>query len=310
MFERPGGRIYTRSALVRLLPPEHTPTPLALTDLFARELDDYAEIIVGRAGRPVGFMTHADGPGFTERGRVALEQLGMPADALAHHSAMAELFEHRRAFLKLEWLVTDSGVEPAASCYFRRRPALAAVLERLAGWGVAPAALALARDVAAALDKSTVHFVAAAFRPHQPVQHKLYFSQLVARDTRTDVAARIERVLARADLPEPVRAHWRAHHDATLPPGESSLFVSLAFSGNDIAPWLKIDYPQVPCATAGAWLLPPDQARAVADAELACALARTSMLTYLGVRFHADRAAPSLKYYCDVPDPATRAARP
>lgn len=303
MREIPGGRIYTRSALVRLLPPEHTPTPLALTDLFARELDDYAEIIVGPSGRPVGFMTRADGPDFTERGRVALEQLGMSADALAHHDAMAELFEHRRAFLKLEWLATDSGVTPAASCYFRRRPALAAVIERLAGWGVAAAALALVRDLAAALDKSTVHFVAAAFRSGRPVQHKLYFSQLVAPDTRADVSARLERVFERVGLPEPVRAHWRAHHDATLLPGESSLFVSLAFDKRELAPWLKLDYPHVSCAQAGAWLPQPEQARAIADAELACTLARTSMLTYLGVRFHAGRPAPTLKYYCDMPDP-------
>lgn len=304
MREIPRGRIHTRAALARLLPAEHTPTPLALTDLFARELDDYAELIVGEAGRPVGFMTRADGPGFTERGRVALEQLGMPAEALAHHEAMAELFEHKRAFLKLEWLATPAGVEPAASCYFRRRPALAAVVERLAGWGVDAAALALARDVAAALDKTTVHFVAAAFRPGRPVQHKLYFSQLVAPDTRADVAARIEQVFGRVGLPETVRAHWRAHHDATVPPGESSLFVSISFSGDEVAPWLKIDYPHVPCAQAAAWLPAlAQQAQAVADAELACELGRTSTLTYLGVRFHADRPAPSLKYYCDMPDP-------
>lgn len=306
MFERPGGRIYTRSALVRLLPPEHTPTPLALTDLFARELDDHARITLGRAGRSVGFQARGEGPVFTERGRVAMEQLGITADAQAHHESLAELFEHRRASLAFSWQVAGSSVEPAAASHFRRRPALAAVLERLAGWGLDPAAVALARDVAAALEKSTVHVVAATFRPGLPVQHELYFSQLVAPDTRPGVAARIERALALAGLPEPAREAWRAHHEATVPRGESSLLVSLALS----EPGLAIHYPEVTCAAAGAWLPAPEHPRAVADAELACALAGVSTLTYLGVHLHADRATPSLAYSCDVPDPATLAARP
>lgn len=295
------GRVHTRAALARLLPPEHTPTPFALTDLFARDLDQYAEIIVGPGGHPVGFMTRGEGPGFTERGRIALEQLGLPGAAIAHHDRLSELFEHRRAFLKIEWHVGDAGVEPMAACYFRRRPAVTAVADKLAAWGVSEQALALTRDVAGALEKTSIHFVSAAFKPGQPVWHKLYFSQLVTPDTRAQVSARIERVFERFRFTGETLAHWRAHHDATLPRGDASLFVSLSFSDQSIMPSFKIDYPEVPVQRVAAWLPPEQHARAVADAASACELAGTRAVTFLGVRFQADRVTPSLKYYCDVP---------
>jgi hypothetical protein len=295
------GRIHTRAALARLLPAEHTPTPFALTDLFARDLDQYAEIIVGPGGHPTGFMTRGEGPAFTERGRVALEQLGLPEAALAHHDRLSELFEHQRAFLKIEWHVSDVGVEPMAACYFRRRPSVTTVADHLTAWGVSERALALTYDVAGALEKASVHFVAAAFRPGQPVWHKLYFSQLVAPDTRDQVSARIARVFQRFRIAGEALAHWRAHHDAMLPDGESSLFVSVSFSSQAIMPSFKIDYPAVPAHRVAAWLPPEQQARAVADAESACALAGTRTVTFLGVRFQVDRVTPSLKYYCDVP---------
>lgn len=295
------GRLQARAALVRLLPPEHTPTPFALTDLFARDLDQYAEIIVGPGGHPAGFMTRGEGPAFTERARVALEQLGLPQAALAHHDRLSEMFEHRRAFLKIEWHVGAAGAEPLAACYFRRRPAVTTVADHLTAWGVSEKALALTYDVAGALEKTSVHFVAAAFRPGQPVWHKLYFSQLVTPDTRAQVSERIERVFERFRITGEALAHWHAHHDDTLPAGESSLFVSLSFSDQAIMPSFKIDYPDVPAQRVAAWLPADQHALAVADAESACELAGTRTVTFLGVRFQADRVTPSLKYYCDVP---------
>lgn len=86
-----------------------------------------------------------------------------------------------------------------------------------------------------------------------------------------------------------------------MPAGEATLFVSVSFSGQEITPSFKLDYPEVTPAQAAAWLPDDQRARATADAERACALAGTRALTFLGVRFHAGEPAPALKYYGDVP---------
>ena len=276
------GRARVRAALARLPDSE----PLLLTDLFGEELDQYAELIAGPGGAPLGFMTHGDGPRFTERVRSALAMLGMPEAARAHHAALAHAFEHTNGFFKAEW----GAGSPLAAIYFRRRPELADALAGLAAWGVRDTAR-LAR-MAELLDKDTVHFLAAAFRPGQPVHHKLYFSQWAPPEARGDVAARIARVF---ELFGVAPDAWRAHHDAMVADGDPTLFVSTSVTAAGPSPSFKIDYPDVSFARAAAWCT-----ASLADARLAAELAGTEALSYVGVRF-APGAAPALKCYADVP---------
>lgn len=296
------GPVCVRSALARLLPGALTPTPLALADLFADRLEQYAEIIVGPGAAPVGFMTRGEDSVFTERAQIALEQLGMPRAALEHHRAMAAWFEHKRAFLKLEWHASDADrAEPLAACYFRRRPSIATTIERLSEWGVCADARELVGDVAAAVDKQTIHFVSAAFRPDRTVQHKLYFSLYLTPATRAQVRARIGRVFERFGLASSLREQWRDNHERCVLFGESTLFLSISFSADEVTPSFKIDYPRVSPDSAAAWLPGAQRRQVVTDAARAQALAGSSSVTFLGVRFHADRAVPDLKYYCDIP---------
>lgn len=311
------GHRRVRTALIETLAAEHRPTPLAIADLFRDGLDDYAEIIVGPEEQPVGFMTRGEDRGFTARVQTTLEHLGMPDVALAHHRALAALFEHRRAFFKVEWRVGDTGdgggargVEPLAACYYRRRPRVETVLDHMVGWGVDAAARRRVCDLADALDKSTVHFVSAAFRPGRPVHHKLYFSQLVTPETRAQVTARITRVFGLFGVAGPALALWRDHHERSLPPGTTTLFVSMSFTRDELAPSFKIDYPEISWQRAAAWRPFVDEAQIMIDVERACELAGTAPLTFLGVRFHPDRDRPSLKYYCDIPAPVEPAGAP
>lgn len=273
-------------------------------DRFAPELDDYAELIVGPAEKKandngvLGFMTRGEGPEFTARVQQTLAELDLPPEARAHHAALAEWFDHKRAFFKIE----QHPDGPLAACYFRRRPTVDEVLLRLLRQKVAPVVRNRVMEVAARLAKGTVHFVSAAFRPDQPVHQKLYFSQWVTPATAVQVTSRIASVFDLYGLGE-AQAGWRARHATTVPPGESTLFLSLSFTADTLSPSFKIDYPAVGAVRAAAWLAPKDQDAVVQAIEHARPQVNAPNTTFLGVRFHPGRFEPTLKYYFDTPRP-------
>lgn len=282
----------------------------AVADLFEQELDEYAELVVGpsrgaAAPDPVGFMTRGEGAGFTERAASVLQRFDVPPASREHHRFLAELFEHKRAFFKVEWhRGPDGGVVPAASCYFRRRPEVETVMSALGRRGLDPTIQDELRALASTLDKRSIHFVAAALKPGSPIHHKLYFSQYVTRATRPLVAERLARLLARIGESAEVRAERQRAHEHMLPAlgddGETTIFVSLSFTDRERLPGIKIDYPETTPAQAAVWARDPDRPQVEREARMACASLGRARLSYLGVRLQGDRPA-SLKYYVDLP---------
>lgn len=295
------GRVRTRALLASELPRDHGELALALVDLFGDELDAYAELISGPGEQVTGFMTRGEGAGFAERARFAFAQLGLGVEAYDHYAALARWFEHRRGFLKIEWHHTADGIEPLVACYFRRRPAVDAALARLAGLGLGPRAVARAAELASALDKGSIHFVSAAFRPGQPPHHKLYFSQLADAASRAAVVVRLGRVFDLLDIRGAGRAAWREQHDATLRGAAPTLFVSTSFAGDEPSPTFKIDYPEVSPTQAAQWRPAGERRDRVHEIERLCSRAGSDALSFLGVRFFPGNAAPAIKYYADVP---------
>ena len=295
------GRAVTRSMLGQLLPRRAAPTALAFADLLGPNLDDYAELILGPAARPVGFMTRGEDATFTERVRLILRELDMPGDAVQHHERLATWFEHLRAFAKLEWHPVGDGenAEPLVAVYFRRRPQADDVIARMETWGMNWETRGLVRDVAGLLKKASVHFVAAAFRRGQPVHHKLYFSQFVTPETRGVVATRMERVLGLFGLPQEQRDRWRVQHDRHTGRGETTVFLSFSFTADAIGRSVKIDYPGASGEEAASWLAPEERPAVIAEVARACELAGRRRLSYLGVRLEPG-CAPALKYYADL----------
>jgi hypothetical protein len=155
--------------------PAAGPTVAAVLDELDDPLDAYAELIAAPARDAVGLMTRGEGPGFTRAVSSILRRLDMPPAALEHHRFLAEHFEHKRAFFKVEWhFGPDGRVAPLAACYFRRRPELDTVLDALERRGVGAGLHDPLRVLAYTLDKRTVHFVAAAHsRLWQPRLHAL-----------------------------------------------------------------------------------------------------------------------------------------
>lgn len=299
----PLGRTRTRAALDRALPDDHAALAFALVDLFGNELDGYAELISGPGEQVTGFMTRGEGAGFAERVRVVFAELGLGAEAYERYAALSSWFDHLRGFLKIEWHRTAGGVEPLVACYFRRRPSVPAALARLGELGLGARSLARARALADVVDKATIHFVSAAFRPGQPPHHKLYFSQLADAAGRIAASVRLDRVLDLFEIGGPGRERWRELHGAMLATGEPTWFVSTSFVGDEPSPSFKIDYPEVPAEQAALWRPAAERADRAREIERLCQRAGTVALSFLGVRFAPGEAAPTIKYYADVPRP-------
>jgi hypothetical protein len=298
------------SALAGGVSPAAVSGAAAVIDLFEPELDEYAELVAGSSqrGAPapwpdvLGLMTRGEGAGFTERVASALQSLDMPPASRDHHRFLADLFEHRRGFFKVEWHRQADGVVPAASCYFRRRPQLEDLLDQFGRRGLDRAVQDELRVLAFNLDKRTVHFVAAAFRRSAPVYHKLYFSQHVTAGTRSDVIARAARLFGRLGERAEVRDQRLRAHEHMLPDSaeDSSIFVSACFTDRERLPWLKIDYPELTPTQAAMWASDEDRPRVEREARVTCTSLGRDRLSYLGVRLQGD-LAPVLKYYVDQP---------
>lgn len=296
------GRVRARTALYQHLPADDTAVPFNLVEQFAIDLDQYTEIIVGPGARPVGFMTHGEGPQFTARVQVALDMLGLPEAARAHHRELATWFEHTRGFAKFEWHTTPDGrVEPLAAVYFRRRPHAGAVLDRLDTWGVPASARERIAALAATLEKDTIHFVAAAFRPDQPVHHKLYFSQWLTPDTHEATTKRLARVFELYGFPAAAVDAWRPAHERCTRDGEPTVFLSTSVAEAGASPSFKIDYPDLQPAQVALWAPAARRPEVTAEVERAKAMSGGKYLTYLGTRFTPGADGAALKYYADVP---------
>jgi hypothetical protein len=280
----------------------HASAMSTAVDMFSDELARYGEVVLGPGSSVVGFMTRGEGESFTQRVKMVLHSMGMSPATIAHHGYLAEWMEHMRAFFKVEWHTTGTTVTPLAACYFRRRPEVETVLARLHARGVGTARQDELRQLAASLEKDSIHFVAAAFRPGHAPHHKLYFSQYVTERTLAIVEERIERVFDRLGGSAELRALWRRVHRRMFTDlDETTCFVSVNFTDDQRLPWFKIDYPEVAPALAAEWA-PLAQRDAVRrDAETACAAAGSKRLSFLGVRLGATAAYPQLKCYADFP---------
>lgn len=276
----------------------------SILDMLEDELEAYSEFILAPETSAVGFMTRGEGSSFSDRVSGVIRRLDLPPAALEHHLFLADMFEHKRGFFKVEWHFDESGqARPMAACYFRRRPDLETVLDKLQARGIATSLSDQIRLLAYTLEKRSVHFVAAAFRRNSSVHHKLYFSQYVTGPTRAQVDARLERALERTGLRPALLESWRQIHPQMIDPtSETSLFVSVNLTDDESLPWIKIDYPNVAPSAASSWLPQDQREQVVSDAQTACQVVGNDHLSFLGVRLRTDRDHAMLKYYADFPD--------
>lgn len=279
--------------------PAAAPSVRAVLASFEPELERYAELIVGPGRHVLGFMTRGEGPSFTERVAAAMRHLELPAAAIEHHARLASWFEHTRGFAKVEWHQgVDGALAPMVAVYFRRRPAVETALAKLHSFGVAPAVQDELRRFGYALEKTSLHFVSAAFQQGSPVQHKVYFSQLVLEERKPAIEDRVGRIFDRMGL-SAERARWLPLHRRALEHAtETTLYVSFNFTDEHLVRTFKIDYPAQLPGQASAWAEPAQRDRVELEVADAARAMGGDRLAYLGVRFGGGEA-PKLKYYAD-----------
>lgn len=271
-----------------------------VADMFAPDMQRYCEFIQGAGCR--GLMITGEGPQFTARAQALMQAWDMPLEGAAFHASLAELFDHKRAFLKLEWHNKEKveHVEHLIAFYFRRRPSVKNYLEHLQQHNVQVDILKQILYLAEWLEKDSIHFAAAAVRPDRAVRHKLYFSQYITPEETDNVLHRLLEAMQRFDINSEARRHLAQHHHRLVSSEQATtIFVSVSFENKTLIPSLKIDYPDV-SPQACAALLPPDkQNEAEAEVSNLCAGIGIKNLSYLGVRLN--QTGPiQLKYYADI----------
>jgi len=275
---------------------------LAVADMFAPELRSYCELVQAPGAASIGLMFRGEDRSFSQRTLVLMEAWGMPPEGIEQFGIWADLFEHKRAFLKLEWhrSAQTGQIERLIAFYFRRRPAVGKALGSLQSRGVRLEVLDRVARLASLLGKASVHFVSGALRPGHALRHKFYFSQYLTPDTAPLLSSRVLAAMEWFGVDPGARALIGQHH-ATLaaPDREATIFVSCSFTATAFIPSMKIDYPDVAPAAAAALL--PIRARGAAEAEIAtlCTAAGLERLSYLGVRLN-QAGPPGLKYYADL----------
>jgi hypothetical protein len=97
-------------------------------------------------------------------------------------------------------------------------------------------------------------------------------------------------------------------HAATVHVADSTIFVSISMTADQVSPSFKVDYPEVSPARAASWSR--EAAAIETSAAALSAQAGCQRLSYLGVRFQPGEDLPTLKLYADVPGLADSAVRP
>jgi hypothetical protein len=263
------------------------------------ELDYYGELIAAIDQPAAGLLVRGEGSDFTRRANNLMDLWQMSAEARELHLTLAEAFEHKRCFLKLEWHALGDKTERQIAVYYRRRPLIHDALKILAGFAGSCLPVQDLRELGSLLGKDTVHFVSFTARPNNPLWYKFYFSQYLTPQFYESVETRLERAVRRFSAQPAAQARWRAYHDRLAPRHrEQTVFVSLAVSEDGADPSIKIDYPDVSPVIAAGMLDGAHSMRAGERLRRLCRQAGRQSLSYLGVRL-GSQDYPVLKGYAD-----------
>lgn len=296
-----GSRLDACARLLGEILPDAAGQAAGVETFISPEFEQYGELIAATDHPLAGLLVRGEGPGFTGRIQGLLREWKLGEEAAQVHAGLAQAFEHKRCFLKLEWCARGAAVERQVAVYYRRRPTLHEALKIVAGSAGTTVPLDEFRELGALLGKDTVHFVSAVMRPRRPINYKLYFSQYVTADSHGPVFLRLQRALRRFAGPSAAEARWAAYHDRLSSRHLAhTLFVSLAISEDGRDPSIKIDYPGVSPVVAAGLLDGAALRQSEAVFRRLCETAGRRDLSYLGVRM---RAAGDLvlKGYADFP---------
>ncbi|MGC4098846.1 MAG: hypothetical protein QM706_17180 [Nitrospira sp.] len=295
------GRLQAVRAIVTGMVPSALNEIDQLCETVLPEFDAYGELIAAVDAPVAGLLLRGEGADFTRRVSALMARWEMTEEARRYHLHLADSFEHKRIFLKLEWHAVGQSVERQVAVYYRRRPSVHDALRILTRFTGVSVPVEDVREIGSLLGKDTVHFVAFTARPNQPVWHKFYFSQYVTPATGIHAEARLQRVVQRFVSAGPSVARWAMYHDRLVPRhAADTMFVSLAVTEDGYDGSLKIDYPGVSPVVAAGLLDGLEAENAHTSLHTLCDVAGRPVLSYLGVRMGRGEKL-LLKGYADLP---------
>jgi hypothetical protein len=200
-------------------------------EAFASELNAYQELSLDSTATTVGLMTRGSGKDFAFRIARYLENHGIDESRLRCFLVRAKFLEYQNLFFKVE--INSAGVFEF-SYYFRQRVSLEVVGAWLRDTGVDTEGLAYVYACAKELQKQTVHFLATAERPQGESLEKVYFSQPQDREAW-------DRVKNASYLTGLSENGWQPLVPFQTILRHQPLFLSLAFSGGQFCPGIKLD---------------------------------------------------------------------
>ncbi len=265
-------------------------------EVFGREMNRYCEYIRGSNGIPAGFMVRGQGKDFTDRTAEWMEHWKLGGQAIQFHLDLANAFAYTNGFMKMEWHGKEESDRLMAT-YYRRRPSVKKMLLSYSNFGVSPEVLEKVHQCSHILEKESIHFVAAAYRPNSEIHHKVYFSQALDPSTFANVTGRIIALLDLFQIDPGSRNLFLKYHPRLAPPNQkATLFISFSFTELELSPSFKLDYQNVPLTALRDLAFQTNHAPSYFQ-DL-CDSLRVDQLSYLGFRLHPDKGI-GLKYYGD-----------
>lgn len=200
-------------------------------ETFASELNAYQELSLDSTATTVGLMTRGRGKDFAFRIARYMENHGIAELSLRRFLVRAKFLDYQNIFFKVE---INSAEVFEFSYYFRQRISLEVAGAWLRDTGVDTEGLTYVYACAKELQKQTVHFLAAAERLEGESIDKVYFSQ----PQDLEVWDRAKNASYLAGLTENC---WQPLVPFQTMLRNQPLFFSLAFSGGQFCPGIKLD---------------------------------------------------------------------
>ncbi len=272
--------------------------PSRILLLFADEIEDRCDLVLGQGGSPLGLMIKSGGASFESRVVETMKSWGHKNTDLSILRAFSKRFCNRGFITKFEWF-TSSSVFPSRriTFHFPCASSLDKILKFFSSRGIDSSVLDALECAPLFLQKKDIRFVSCGFQLSHPPVFKLYFQHRLLNEDYESLVGLIGDLFNFFEFHSDVSKEYVSIHRSLFSASsEQPFFSSLNFTSNHILDTFKLDYCSISPAACK-----PLFSSDYGDTELArirhlCAATRSDRLSYLAVRVGND-ASMTPKYY-------------
>ncbi len=269
-----------------------------LIQLFGNAIENYCELIFDANRKSFGIMFRGESNAFTNKVVRWMNDWDVPEEAKRHYLDLSNFFHNKNAFIKLEWHRVEgiSCQKKLISCYFRRRPSINEMTAFYTSIGVEQHVLKMLVSTAQLFEKQTIHFIAASYNQEKGLSYKWYFSQYLSPEKYSIVENKLRIVFEHFGISlSDTDIFFKYYLQKVFFGYQSSIFISLTFTKQEILPTFKIDMPDIAISE-----LPSTLSKSTLN-RLRTLMngIRTNTLSYAGWRFSENKNI-QMKFYLDL----------